>query len=124
MWKKLLPFSLALFMASSLFAADVKLQWDAKLAADARIGVRIYEKFTSPTGVFTYAKIGTVLEPVSTFTATNVALGTHTYVVRAYSDQDESADSAAVIAIILAQVNGVTGLTITIVPSTLRVVPR
>lgn len=110
--------ALMMTLAQAVLAADVKLQWDAKLATDVRTGVRVYERFTNATtGAFTYANIGFALDPVNIFTVTNVTSGTHTYVVRAYNAQSESKDSAAVIAIILVNVNEVTGLTITIIPS-------
>ena len=103
-----------LLLAVTAMAANVNLAWDAKLPADTRTSVRIYER----TGVtpYTYTLVATALEPATTVTLPSVTQGTHTYVARGWNTQSESVDSNAVSTVILAVPGVVTNVTITITP--------
>jgi hypothetical protein len=108
-------FVLFFLMAMSLQAATVNLAWDAMPAGQAWTEVRCYER-TGASAPYTYTLKGTVtgVPPTNTISITGVATGTHTYVVRAYNGQSESADSNSVQGIILAVPNAPTTITITI----------
>ena len=102
------------FLVSKVHAqgksVNVNLAWDAKVTGDTRSSVRVYEK----VGI-TYTQVAEVLEPAVVATVKNVSAGTHTYVVRAWNSQQESADSNSVQAVILQAPQAPTTVTITVV---------
>src|SRR5512136_2901694 len=108
--KKILLGILWLILASSCFAASVKLAWDAAPAGESWTEVRAYEI----TGG-TYTRVATVAGNLTELTIPSVATGTHTYVVRAYNGQQESPDSNSVQGIILTAPKAPTSVSITII---------
>ncbi len=109
--KTILSAILWLALAVSAFAGvNLKLAWDPKPAGDTRTSTRIYEKVGT-----TYTQVAEVQEPATTVTLTNVAIGTHTYVARAWNGQQESVDSNSVQSVILQAPQAPTTVTITVI---------
>jgi hypothetical protein len=114
--KRFLSMILWLLLIPALFGAtNVVFQWDAEPGGQAWTQVRIYER-TGTAAPYTYALVGSAACPgCITYTAVNVATGTHTYIARSYNGQSESVDSNPVTAVILAVPSAPTTVTITIV---------
>jgi hypothetical protein len=95
-------------------AVNIRLAWDIKPASETWTEVRCYERIGA-TAPYTYVLAGTVAGTVSTITLPNVTAGQHSYIVRAYNGQQESADSNVVTTTILSVPTAPGNVTITIV---------
>ena len=107
---------LALPAMAQAATATVNLAWDPMPSGQQWTQVRAYERIGT-VAPFTYTLVGTVSgsPPANTVAIPNVAVGTHTYVVRAYNGQSESADSNSVQGVILSQPLAPSTIVITIV---------
>ena len=105
-----------MLLATSIAAAavNVRLAWDPKPAGETWTEVRCSER-TGTVAPYTYTLAGTVAGGVTTVTIPNVAAGSHTYIVRSFNGQQESADSNAVTTTILSVPTSPGNVTITIV---------
>ncbi len=75
--------------------------------------VRCYER-AGAAAPYTYTLAATAPGAATTLTISNLAVGTHTYIVRSWNGQQESADSNAVSATILPVPSSPTTLTIVV----------
>jgi hypothetical protein len=105
-----------LLIAGSAFAATVNLAWDAMPAGQNWTQVRAYER-VGAVAPFTYTLVGTSGCPGCIgVSIPNVPVGTHTYIVRSWDSQQESADSNSAQGTILSVPNPPSTITITITP--------
>jgi len=86
--KRLILVILLTLFALPAMAVDITLQWDAMPVGQAWDNVVAYEKVGT-----TYINKGQVVGAVTTLTITNVAIGSHTYIVRSKQASVESVDS-------------------------------
>ena len=86
--KRLILALLLGLLALPAMAVDLTLQWDPMPAGQAWENVVAYEKVGT-----TYVNKGQVVGTATTLTITNVAIGSHTYIVRSKQAAIESADS-------------------------------
>jgi hypothetical protein len=80
-----------LLVASSLQAASITFQWDAKPSGQTWTKVRVYEKMGT-----TYTLLIEVNGTETQATAANVTPGSHAFVARSFDGVWESADSNTV----------------------------
>jgi hypothetical protein len=83
--------SLLLVFALPTFAqtVDATLKWDPASAGDTRTSIRAYERINGA-----WVRIGEVICPAcAELTLTNIGVGAHVYMVRAFNGQVESGNS-------------------------------